>query len=516
MILTHTNLLANIRAMGQAARATSADVFVSWLPLYHDMGLIGAWLGSLYYAQHLVLMSPLTFLARPARWLWAIHTTVAPSPGRPTLPMSYACTKSTVTSEGLDLSAWRLAFNGAEPVSPDTVTHFGARFAPYGFRPEAMTPVYGLAEADLGLAFPLGRGPAIDCIQREHFMRTGQAVPPRQTIPMPCGLWRADSRSLAITSALWILRVSRWRSVRKGVWSFAGHQPPAGISITPRRPDACFAGRGWTLATWRTWPAVRCISRAHQRSHYPCRAQYLSAGIGRGHWRYTAHPQGVCGGFGSPDPVARTERLVILAETYETDPQILEGLRRHIDTVSTDLLGAPPDAVVLAPPHTVPKTSSGKIRRSTSRELYEQGRLGRRQGAVWWPWMRLVLAGVRPQWRRTWRATLTLLYAAYAWAVFGVFAPLTWGMLALLPRYAWRQAVVRVLARLALRLAGIPLVVHGQEHLPQHRPYVLVVNHTSYLDALVLVAVLPGRLRYVAKRELGELWLSPSRCSAWG
>jgi 1-acyl-sn-glycerol-3-phosphate acyltransferase len=212
--------------------------------------------------------------------------------------------------------------------------------------------------------------------------------------------------------------------------------------------------------------------------------------------------------FGSPDPVARTERLVVVAETHETDRQILEELRHHIDTVSTDLLGAPPDDVVLAPPHTVPKTSSGKIRRSTSRELYEQGKLGRGQGAVWWQWVRLVLAGVLPPWRRTWRTALTLLYAAYAWVLFGVFAPLTWGALALLPRYAWRQTVVRVLARLALRLAGIPLVVHGQEHLPQHRPYVLVANHASYLDALVLMAVLPGRLRYVAKRELGERWIS--------
>ena len=86
--------------------------------------------------------------------------------------------------------------------------------------------------------------------------------------------------------------------------------------------------------------------------------------------------------------------------------------------------------------------------------------------------------------------------------------PTRLGRITVLPRYAWRQAVVRVLARLALRLAGIPLVVHGQEHLPQHGPYVLVVNHASYLDALVLVAVLPGRLRYVAKRELGERWLS--------
>jgi len=73
VMLTHANLLANIRAMGRAVQASAADVFVSWLPLYHDMGLIGAWLGSLYYGARLVIMSPLAFLSRPARWLWAIH-----------------------------------------------------------------------------------------------------------------------------------------------------------------------------------------------------------------------------------------------------------------------------------------------------------------------------------------------------------------------------------------------------------------------------------------------------------
>ena len=71
--LTHANLLANIRAMGVALKVESTDVFVSWLPLYHDMGLIGAWLGSMYHAVKLVVMSPLTFLARPERWLWAVH-----------------------------------------------------------------------------------------------------------------------------------------------------------------------------------------------------------------------------------------------------------------------------------------------------------------------------------------------------------------------------------------------------------------------------------------------------------
>ena len=94
VMLSHANLLANIRADGEAIRADSSDVFVSWLPLYHDMGMIGAWLGSLYFAAHLVIMSPLKFLTRPSRWLRAIHqhraTRCRP---RPTSPTNCACRK---------------------------------------------------------------------------------------------------------------------------------------------------------------------------------------------------------------------------------------------------------------------------------------------------------------------------------------------------------------------------------------------------------------------------------------
>ncbi|MGD8620242.1 MAG: AMP-binding protein, partial [Gammaproteobacteria bacterium] len=169
VILTHANLLANIRAMGEVVQADSTDVFVSWLPLYHDMGLIGAWLGSMYYGLPLVLMSPLAFLTRPQRWLWMIHKHRGTLTAAPNFAFEL-CLRKVDERElgGLDLSSLRLAFNGAEPVSPNTVRNFSARFAPYGFRPEAMTPVYGLAEAAVGVAFPPpGRGPLIDQIRRE-------------------------------------------------------------------------------------------------------------------------------------------------------------------------------------------------------------------------------------------------------------------------------------------------------------------------------------------------------------
>ena len=160
VMLTHANLLANIRAMGQVVQANASDVFVSWLPLYHDMGLIGSWLASLYFGFPLVVMSPLAFLARPQRWLWAIHRHRGTLAAAPNFAYELCLRKIDERDlEGLDLSSWRYAFNGAEPVSPETITGFQRRFAKYGLHPEAVAPVYGLAESTVGLALqPPGAG----------------------------------------------------------------------------------------------------------------------------------------------------------------------------------------------------------------------------------------------------------------------------------------------------------------------------------------------------------------------
>src|SRR5687767_10754138 len=134
VVLTHENLLANVRAMGKAARATSADVFVSWLPLYHDMGLIGGCFATMYLSFPVVLMSPLAFLARPSAWLRAIHRHRGTISGGPNF--SYELCLRRIPDhelEGLDLSSWRFAFNGAEPVSPETMIGFSQKFQKYGF-----------------------------------------------------------------------------------------------------------------------------------------------------------------------------------------------------------------------------------------------------------------------------------------------------------------------------------------------------------------------------------------------
>ncbi|HEY4721838.1 MAG TPA: AMP-binding protein, partial [Anaerolineae bacterium] len=113
VVLSHANLLANIRAMGRAINATSADVFVSWLPLYHDMGLIGAWLGCLYYGAPLYIMSPLTFLARPQSWLWTIHRFRATISAAPNFAFELCINKiDDAALVGLDLSSLRMVANG--------------------------------------------------------------------------------------------------------------------------------------------------------------------------------------------------------------------------------------------------------------------------------------------------------------------------------------------------------------------------------------------------------------------
>src|ERR1039458_2351226 len=115
VVLSQANLLANIRAIGQAMEASSADIFVSWLPLYHDMGLIGAWLGCLYFAAPLYVMSPLRFLVRPESWLWAIHRFHATLSAAPNFGFELCLNKiDDANLQGLDLTSLRMVANGAE------------------------------------------------------------------------------------------------------------------------------------------------------------------------------------------------------------------------------------------------------------------------------------------------------------------------------------------------------------------------------------------------------------------
>lgn len=508
VVLTHANLLANIRAMGQVVEASSQDVFVSWLPLYHDMGLIGAWLGSLYYGMPLILMSPLQFLARPERWLWAIHRhrgTLSAAPN-----FAYEICASRLKEgdlAGLDLGSWRMALNGAEPVSPDTLMRFAERFKPHGLKPEALAPVYGLAESSVGLAFPPpGRGPVIDRLRREPFMREGRAVP---AAPEASSALRFVSSGRPLPGHEIRIVDSRGRELPErevGRLEFTGPSCTSGYYRNPEATrtlfrdhwldsgDLAYVAGGDVFVTGR----VKDVLIRAGRNVYPYE---LEEAIGE----LPGIRKGCVAVFGSADPRTATERMVIVAETRETEG--LSGLRDRIGELVVERLGEPPDEIVLAPPHTVLKTSSGKIRRAATRELYEAGRLGRGR-RVWLQFASLWFAGLAPGVRRAGRSLRQSLFAAYAWLVFGLISPVGWLLVALLPRRRWRRIVVRGFSRLLVRLLGIRLHVHGREHLAGCPPCVLVANHASFLDALVLAATLPLEVTYVPKREFSRSLLT--------
>jgi 1-acyl-sn-glycerol-3-phosphate acyltransferase len=504
VVLAHANLLANIRAMGEAIEASSADVFVSWLPLYHDMGLIGAWLGCLYYGAPTVIMPPLAFLADPARWLRAIHRHHATLSAAPNFAFEL-CLKNVRDEDiaGLDLSTLRMVVNGADPVSPATIARFAERFAPHGFRAGAMAPVYGLAECSVGLAFPpVGRIPIIDRVSRTALARDGiaqLAVPGDKTAIefVACGRplprheirivddggrelperhqGRLQFKGPSATKA-YFRNAEKTRGLFDGEWLESG--------------DLAYVAEGDVYITGRTKDMIKRAGR----NIYPHELEEFVGGI-------AGVRRGCVAAFPSPDPRTGTERLIVLAETRLTEPGELTQLQRQISDASTSLLDLQPDEILLAPPHTVPKTSSGKIRRSTARALYEAGALGRPHRALWWQLLRLEAGGLVNRCQRAARTFGAMAYAAYWWCVVGVIAMLTWPLVVLLPRRPMRHAVIGAAARTLFRLTGTPLKISPQAKVPD-RAVILVVNHSSYLDGAVLSAAIPGELSFVAKGEL--------------
>ena len=506
VVLSHANLLANLKAMARASDVSARDIFVSWLPLYHDMGLIGACMGSLYAGFRLVLMSPLAFLARPGRWLWAIHRHRATLSAAPNFAYEL-CVNKLDDGElaGLDLGSWRLAYNGAEPVSPDTLERFTTRFARYGFRASAMTPVYGLAESSVGLAFPpLGRGPLIDRVDRAALSRSGVARPAgvgdahAQRI-VSCGLPLPD-HAIRIVDADGQALPER----TLGRVQFQGPSATRGYFHNAEASQHLFDGDWLTsgdlgyLAAGELYLTGREKDVIIRGGHnlYP---QELEEAVSR----LPGVRRGGVAVFPATDAQSGTERLVVLAEIRDDSAANRARIQAEINGLAVDLIGIPADDIVLAPPRTVLKTSSGKVRRGACRERYERGELLGAQRPPWQQWLRLAGAGAVARARRRLGRAADFTWTAWAWAVYLLIVPLAWLLIALVPGLGLRRRIARACARIALALTGLRPRLTGLQHLEGLAgPLVVVANHASFLDALVLTAVLPPHFTYVAKQEL--------------
>ncbi|MEA2090756.1 MAG: AMP-binding protein [Campylobacterota bacterium] len=510
--LTHANLLTNIRAMIKAVKADSKDVFVSWLPLYHDMGLIGAWLGSLYLGALYVVMSPLSFLARPQRWLWAIHRYGGTLSASPNFGYEYCMHRAKKDDfKGLNLSSLRAAFNGAEAVSPETLRRFIDYFEEFGFNPKAMTPVYGLAESSVGLAFPPPlRGILIDNIERDTFMKTGKAL----------SVNADESHALHFVSSGLVINGHQIRIVdsssrelperEEGELQFQGPSSTSGYFRNPKKTEGLFDGEwlntgdlayianGELFITGR----IKDVIIRGGRNIYPDELEKEISNI-------NGIRKGCVVIFGSLDAKTATERLIVLAESRIKEPDEQTKLRLKINELAIDLIGTPLDEVLIVSPGSVLKTSSGKLRRDASRQMYENGEIGKKTNAVIWQVARLAISSILPQSRRMIKYLKASVFALYGWLVFISVLPVAWLGTVLLPNHSLRWRFLGSCSRFIAKATRIPIKVIGIENLSRTSgSYVIVVNHASYIDSLVIAASLPGKFHVVSKYELSKSFLT--------
>lgn len=502
VVLSHANLLHNIRGYGHAMNLGPDDVTISWLPLYHDMGLIGTMLGSVYHGQPLALMGPQDFLARPSRWLWAVHRfrgTISPAPN-----FAYEICASKISDqelEGLDLSSWRIALNGAEAVRPETLARFTERYAPHGFDEGAHFPAYGLAEASLAVTFPPpGRGPLLETLSRERLEADGVVV--------TCG---PDERPLTLVACGRPLPEMEVRVVSpqgvvleeklRGLVEFRGPSSLVGYFENEEATEAVKDSDGWVKTgdlgflsegelylTGRVKDVIIKAGRNIQAEDVEDMVASVE-GVRRG----------CVAAFACESTEDGTERLVVVAESRFKDADKRDALRQAVEREVSKRLGLPPDSVEIVSPHTVPKTPSGKIRRSECRKRWEAGTLIP-SGGKFQQIRSLLKSGFQSYSERLKRVPRKLVREGWChgWLAATLAAP---QLIALLSVPAARRSS-RIFANFYLKATGVRLDVRGVTHYPE--PCILVCNHCSTLDALVLCALWKTPLTFLVAPWVAE------------
>lgn len=387
VMVSHQNLLDNESLIRRAFGHDSNTLFAGWLPLYHDMGLIGNVFQPLYLGIHSVLFAPMRFLTSPVTWLRTISDWRATTSGAPSFAYELCVNRiADHDLEGIDLSSWTVAFNGAEPVKAKVMEAFARRFAPYGFREEAFYPCYGMAEATLfvsgGVPAEKARLLTVDAAQltgniikhdaggtplvscgHAHGGHTIDIVDPESLMVLPEGqvgeIWVAGP---SVASGYWgniELSAATFRAVSA-----------SGAGPFLRTGDLGFMHQGELFVTGR----LKDLIIVRGQNHYP---DDIEATVYDGH--AALKPSGAAAfTVGEESDL----KLVVVAEVQrhalaQVDQQLLDAILARTRKEVSEKHGLRVAELVLIKPSTLPKTSSGKVRRSHCRELYRQNKLER-------------------------------------------------------------------------------------------------------------------------------------------
>lgn len=377
VMVTHGNLMHNLCAIQDSFCQSSDKGYVSWLPPYHDMGLIGGILAPLCAGSPVTLMPPAAFVQRPRRWLWAITRFKGAVSGGPNFAYDLCVRKITPEQRaGLDLSSWRVAFNGAEPVNATTMREFAEHFAPCGFAAEAFTPCYGLAESTLLVSANTAAAPPRIQALRQSNLERHQVV--------PCAGEAGDARALvscgrpAATVALVDPEALRrcppgqvgeiWvsgPSVARGYWQQPAETERTFHARLPgedgtflRTGDLGFMLDGELFVTGR----LKDLIIVDGNNHYP---QDIEQTAGHSH---QALESSDCAAFAVE--VDGTEALVLVAAVRSAPGRDGEGIKRAIRTAVSEQHALRVHDVMLVRTGSIPRTASGKIRRGACRASY--------------------------------------------------------------------------------------------------------------------------------------------------
>jgi acyl-CoA synthetase (AMP-forming)/AMP-acid ligase II len=385
VLLTHANLLHNLGVIRDGFRVTESTVGVFWLPVYHDMGLIGGVLEPLAAGSTLIQMSPLAFVKKPLLWLQAITAFGGTIAGAPNFAYQLCVDKVPEHERsGLDLSSWEVAFCGAEPVRESTLAAFEKAYAPYGFRAEAWLPVYGMAEATLLVTGARAPGPRKVFVADRASLDVGAPVPSapgaRSAALVGCGQ-ALGGQDLAVVrpdtgeklpdrtvGEIWL----------RGPSVAAGYRLPGGAIDAERFTARTDAGDGPYLRTGDlgfldkdelyVTGRLKDLIIVAGRNVYPQDVEATAE---------AAHPElrhGCAAAFGVA--AEDGERLAVVAEIRrDADPSAADQAVRSLRSAIARAHGSPPALVLVTAPHSVPKTTSGKIRRGEVRRLVLEGRI---------------------------------------------------------------------------------------------------------------------------------------------